>query len=253
MVAHRSPKPLVWVRILLPLPIKARKLRALFFYFRNIISYTLKRRSIIHIKTNFILFILIFTIFYSTYSIIYEDLQAKAIESEEEQFEDLDSINNQSYFSSSIQDNFFWPIPGFTHISSYFGKRTSPATSASTFHSGIDVPAPEGTGLYSILNGIVSYVGFKGANGHTIIISSGKYNIIYGHVSPNYIISKDQEIHKGDLIGFVGPKYINDIINNPYSDSKGNPTNGATTGPHLHLSIKKDGKAVNPLNYFNFK
>ena len=72
-------------------------------------------------------------------------------------------------------------------------------------------------------------------------------------MSPNYIISKNQEIHKGDLIGFVGPKYINDIINNPYSDSKGNPTNGATTGPHLHLSIKKDGKAVNPLNYFNFK
>ncbi len=36
-----------------------------------------------------------------------------------------------------------------------------------------------------------------------------------------------------------------------YSDSKGLPTNGATTGPHLHLSIKKDGKAVNPLNYFS--
>jgi len=31
----------------------------------------------------------------------------------------------------------------------------------------------------------------------------------------------------------------------------GNPTNGATTGCHLHLTIKKDGKAVNPLTYFN--
>jgi len=25
---------------------------------------------------------------------------------------------------------------------------------------------------------------------------------------------------------------------------------GASTGPHLHLTIKKDGKAVNPLDYF---
>jgi len=24
---------------------------------------------------------------------------------------------------------------------------------------------------------------------------------------------------------------------------------GASTGPHLHLTIKKDGKAVNPLDY----
>ena len=30
----------------------------------------------------------------------------------------------------------------------------------------------------------------------------------------------------------------------------GFPTNGVTTGCHLHLTIKKDGIAVNPLNYF---
>lgn len=29
----------------------------------------------------------------------------------------------------------------------------------------------------------------------------------------------------------------------------GNPTNGATTGPHLHFAIKIDNKAVNPLDY----
>lgn len=37
---------------------------------------------------------------------------------------------------------------------------------------------------------------------------------------------------------------------NQYHDSNGNPTNGATTGCHLHLGIRIDEKYVNPLNYF---
>lgn len=48
----------------------------------------------------------------------------------------------------------------------------------------------------------------------------------------------------------VGPKNIYDIPNNPYRDSSGNPTNGDMTGPHLHLTLKKDGKAVDPLILF---
>lgn len=41
------------------------------------------------------------------------------------------------------------------------------------------------------------------------------------------------------------------FLGNPYKDYRGNPTNGATTGCHLHLTIRKDGKAVNPLKFFN--
>ena len=204
-------------------------------------------------KVTSIFIILIILILYSSYEVYLDNLRKQSEENEETIFNQETNSSNNHYFQSNINDNFFWPIPGFSRISSYFGKRTSPATGASTYHSGIDIPAPEGTALYSTLSGIISYTGFKGSNGHTIIISSGNYNIIYGHVSPNYIVLKNQPINKGDLIGFVGPKHIYDIINNPYSDSKGNPTNGATTGPHLHLSIKKDGKAVNPLNYFNLK
>ena len=38
-------------------------------------------------------------------------------------------------------------------------------------------------------------------------------------MSPNYLVNIKQQINKGDIIGNVGPKYINDVINNPYKDS----------------------------------
>ena len=202
-----------------------------------------------NLNSLFIFILIIFLSIYSSFNLYYTNLESLANSSQETI---QNEINIHQSFISNISDNFFWPIPGFNKISSYFGKRTSPTTGASSYHSGIDIPASNGSNLYSVLSGTVSYIGFKGANGYTIIISSGNYEIIYGHVSPNYIIQKNQNISKGEVIGFVGPKYVYDIINNPYKDSKGIPTNGATTGSHLHLSIKKDGKAVNPLNYFSF-
>ena len=81
-------------------------------------------------------------------------------------------------------------------------------------------------------------------------MESGNLTIIYAHVSPEYIVSPGQIIEKGIIIGNVGPKYITGIPNNPFKDSTGKTTNGATTGCHLHLTIKKDGIAVNPLDYF---
>lgn len=37
---------------------------------------------------------------------------------------------------------------------------------------------------------------------------------------------------------------------NQYHDENGLPTNGATTGPHLHLGIRIDNKYQNPLDFF---
>ena len=51
------------------------------------------------------------------------------------------------------------------------------------------------------------------------------------------------------VIGQVGPKYVYDVVGNPYHDSTGRPTNGSTTGCHLHVTIKLDSNAVNPLDY----
>ena len=67
---------------------------------------------------------------------------------------------NQVYNDSSMtlsSKYFIWPIPGYTVISSYFGRRNSPTAGASSYHLGIDIPAPEGTYLYAIDDGIVTF------------------------------------------------------------------------------------------------
>ena len=154
--------------------------------------------------------------------------------------------------SSSFPDlnNFVWPLDGYTYISSYFGYRLSPASGASTYHSGIDIPAPEGTSILAVCPGIVTFASWGAGGGYTIVIENNDIKISYCHLSPNFIVAKNDMVTAGQIISNVGPKNVYGIINNPYKDSLGNPTNGATTGCHLHLTIKKDGLAVNPLDYF---
>ena len=161
-------------------------------------------------------------------------------------------INTELLESFNISGSiFYWPVPGYTRISSYFGNRNSPTAGASSFHQGIDIPAPSGTSLVAAFSGTVTYIGFNGSGGYAIHIENNDLQFIYHHVSPNYIVAIGDYVSSGQIIGQVGPKNVYGVKNNPYKDSNGRPTNGATTGPHLHFTIKKDGKAVNPLNYFS--
>ena len=165
----------------------------------------------------------------------------------------LENVNPDSQILSDFKLNtnaFIWPTPGYTRITSYFGKRNSPTKYASSFHQGIDIGAPAGTNLVAVADAIVTYIGFNGSAGYSIHLKSNNLQFFYHHVDPNYIIKVKDYVQAGQLIGRVGPKNVYGIKNNPYKDSTGKPTNGATTGPHLHFTIKKDGIAVNPLNYF---
>lgn len=147
-------------------------------------------------------------------------------------------------------DGFVWPLPGYTRISSYFGKRVSPTSGASSSHSGIDIPAPEGSKLIAVNDGEITFTKFLGAGGYTITLSFDNYKVSYCHCDPNFIVSIGDEIKQGQVIGYVGPKYVYGVKGNQYSDSEGRPTNGATTGPHLHLGIRIDNKYQNPLDFF---
>lgn len=158
--------------------------------------------------------------------------------------------NNLIFIDTSSE--YIWPIPGYARISSYFGKRSAPTAGAATYHTGIDIPAPEGTSLFAVCDGKITFTGFLGGGGYTITLTSihGNIKFTYCHVSPNYIVSEGDNIYKGELIGNVGPKYVYGVLGNQYSDEKGIPTNGATTGCHLHFGYRIDEKYANPLDLF---
>ena len=133
----------------------------------------------------------------------------------------------------------FWPLPGNHNYTSYFGKRRSPTTGASTYHSGVDVGAVAGSKLYSCIDGKVTFLSFSGAGGYTLTVTSGNLSVSFCHISPKFLVSIGQYVKKGQHIANVGPKNVYGVKNNPYRDRNGNPTNGATTGSHLHLTIRK--------------
>lgn len=121
---------------------------------------------------------------------------------------------------------------------------------ASSSHSGIDIPAPPGTQFIAVADGEITFCQFLGAGGYTITLSFDNFKVSYCHVDPNFIVKVGDKIKQGQVIGYVGPKYVYGVPGNQYHDQEGKPTNGATTGPHLHLGIRIDDKYVNPLNYF---
>jgi len=99
------------------------------------------------------------------------------------------------------------------------------------------------------MDGEIVSVGWGGANGYMITVKStdGVYIFSYSHSSPEFKVGVGQVVKKGEIIGQVGPKNVYNVENNPYKDSEGNPTNGATTGCHCHFSIRKDGELIDPL------
>lgn len=145
----------------------------------------------------------------------------------------------------------FGQFHGYTQISSPFGKRNSPTAGASSFHYGCDIPAPPGTNIIAIADGIITFRNFLGAGGFTITLSFANFKVSYCHVNPNFIVEIGDFVKQGQVIAYVGPKNVYGVPGNNYKDENGNPTNGATTGPHLHLGFRVDNQYKNPMDFFN--
>jgi len=143
------------------------------------------------------------------------------------------SKNNSSSSGSSGSysgGSMAWPLPGYSKISSYFEMRDHPVTGVYGQHSGIDIPAPKGTKAYACAPGTVVSVGYNAVFGNRVIVSHGNgYQTLYAHFS-SIAVKENQQVTTDTVIGYVG-------------------STGQSTGNHLHLSVRKNGSYVNPLNY----
>ena len=139
--------------------------------------------------------------------------------------------------SASVPKDAFmhFPIHSKYSISSNYGNRY---LKNNHFHNGIDIPKTVGTPVYPLSTGVISQIGFSKSYGNYIVITyDNGYKSLYGHMSYKYPFAKGAYVNHTDIIGYVGPKYL--------SDGK---LNGFTTGPHLHFSLYKDGKHIDPLS-----
>ena len=123
------------------------------------------------------------------------------------------------------------PVEG-SRDSSSFGSRIHPVTGRRTNHDGLDMSAPTGTPIYATADGRVEMAQWYGGYGNYVQIEhGGDIETRYGHMS-RMNVRPDQEVKKGDLIGWVG-------------------STGRSTGPHLHYEVRIAGEPVDPEPYLN--
>ena len=118
-----------------------------------------------------------------------------------------------------------WPVTGT--ITSPFGWRQNPFGGGPDFHAGLDIAAPTGTTITAAASGTIIMAQWYGGYGNYILIDNGGgISTGYGHMSAIYV-AKGQVVKRGQAIGAVG-------------------STGASTGPHLHFEVRRDGKPIDP-------
>lgn len=127
--------------------------------------------------------------------------------------------SNSTNYTLNYSNGICWPLPGYTRISSGFGYRSAPTAGATSFHGGIDLPAPAGTNIVSAISGTVTRTGFMGSGGCSVVVKGDYYTIVFHHISPNFLVNVGDNVQAGQVIAQVGPKNVYGFANNPYKDS----------------------------------
>lgn len=142
-----------------------------------------------------------------------------------------DSSGDTDYYSpnGSSMRKAFLRTPISARVSSSFNlQRRHPVLDVVRPHEGTDYAAPPGTPIKAAGDGRVSFAGWKGGYGRTVILQHGdNITTLYAHMSRlGRGIRSGSRVKQGDTVGHVG-------------------SSGMVTGPHLHYEFRVNGSPRN--------
>ena len=120
-----------------------------------------------------------------------------------------------------------WPVVG--RMTTHYGG----CTAAMCPHWGIDIAAPPETPVLAAADGVVAAIrwGPEGYGHYVVLDHGGGWQTLYAHLqsatTSGHTMTLGMAVRQGDAVGGLG-------------------TSGATTGPHLHFEVRRDGAPIDP-------
>lgn len=143
--------------------------------------------------------------------------------------QETDSVDSKQKQWISGYPSITYPLKSIK-VTSPYGYRRDPITGKQSWHNGLDLRA-KNEPAYSMMEGIVEKIGYDSRSGNYVTLKHGNYHVSYCHLS-SIIVRKGEYVYPGIIVGVTG-------------------NTGRSTGSHLHLTCKKDGKSVNPTILLN--
>lgn len=128
--------------------------------------------------------------------------------------------------STASKGTFIWPVSG--SVTSEFGYRN--IFGSTSFHSGLDIAASNGASIYAADGGTVTFAGWRGTYGYTVIVTHDNGMVTYYAHCSSLLVNAGDKVFQGQQIARVG-------------------MSGRATGYHCHFEVRVGGQSVNPRNY----
>ena len=125
-----------------------------------------------------------------------------------------------------------WLSPVEGVITSACGERVNPILGKRENHNGLDIAVAEGTAVIAVKSGKVTEVRTSATYGKLLEYeTTDGYTVMYAHLS-KVLVQEGEQVKQGQKVAESG-------------------NTGLSTGPHLHYSLWRGDKLLDPMEYLS--